>query len=105
MYSRKDLILLYKYKDDSYKKALVDRIVCQAKAEVFKAAMQGDTIARISSAWANSKEEVEDLKKEKDAILEQLSTIFKDAIIDIETNLISFVIYQFWEIVVKVNWS
>ena len=37
-YTRKDLILLHKYKDESYKKALVDRVVTSAKTEVLRVA-------------------------------------------------------------------
>ena len=104
-YSRKDLILLYKYKDESYKKALVDRVVSYAKTEVLKIAMGGDTIVRISTSWASTKAEVEELKKEEDVIHQQLKTIFQDAKVDIMTNCVSFIIYEFWEIVVKVDWS
>ena len=105
MYSRKDLILLHKYKDESYKKALVERIVSQSKSEVFRMAMNGDTLARVSSSWASSKEELANLKKEEQLIRDSLNTFFPDSKVDIELNHISFIIYEFWEIVVKVNWS
>ena len=76
-YTRKDLILLHKYKDESYKKALVDRVVTYAKTEVLRVAMLGDTIARISAGWASTKAEMESLKKEESLILEELKTVFK----------------------------
>ena len=104
-YTRKDLILLHKYKDESYKKALVDRIVTYAKTEVLRVAMLGDTIARISATWASTKSELEGLKKEEGIVLEQLKELFKDSKIDITTNCVSFIVYEFWEIVVKVDWS
>jgi len=104
-YTRKDLILLHKYKDESYKKALVDRVVTYAKTEVLRVAMLGDTIARISAGWASTKAEMESLKKEESLILEELKTVFKDARIEIITNCVSFIVYEFWEIVVKVDWS
>ena len=105
MYSRKDLILLQKYKDESYRKALVERVVSQAKAEVFRTAMNGDTLARVSSAWANSSEELALLKKEEQLVRDTLYAFFPDSKIDIEINVVSFIIYSFWEIVVKINWS
>jgi hypothetical protein len=104
-YTRKDLILLHKYKDEFYRKALVDRIVSSAKTEVLRVSMMGDTIARISASWAFTKEELESLKKEQDLVHQQLKDIFKDSKIDITTNCVSFIIYEFWEIVVKVDWS
>jgi hypothetical protein len=104
-YTRKDLILLHKYKDESYKKALVDRVVSSAKTEVLRVAMMGDTIARISATWASTKDEMESLKKEEALVLEQVNAVFKDARVDIMTNCVSFIVYEFWEIVVKVDWS
>lgn len=104
-YTRKDLILLHKYKDESYKKALVDRIMSSAKTEVLRVAMMGDTIARISASWASTKAEMDTLKKEQELVHQQLKEIFKDSKIDIATNCVSFIIYEFWEIVVKVDWS
>ena len=104
-YTRKDLILLHKYKDESYKKALVDRVVTSAKAEVLRVAMLGDTIARISATWAATKDEMESLKKEETLVLEQLKAIFNDARVDSTTNCVSFIVYEFWEIVVKVDWT
>ena len=104
-YTRKDLILLHKYKDESYKKALVDRIVTYMKTEVLRVAMRGDTIARISAEWASTKAELDTLKKEEELVRTHLSQIFHDAKVEIVTNCVSFIIYEFWEIVVKVDWS
>ena len=105
MYSRKELILLQKYKDESYRKALVERIVSQAKAEVFRAAMAGETLARVSSSWASSSEELATLKKEEQVVRDSLNSFFPDSKIELEINVVSFIVYSFWEIVVKVNWS
>jgi hypothetical protein len=104
-FSRKDLILLQKYKDDKYKLALIDSVVSLTKHQVFRTAMQGDTLARISLAWANSQQELADLQKEESAVRQLIQSAFSDARVDIQTNHISFVIYEFWEIVVKVYWS
>jgi hypothetical protein len=105
MYSRKDLILLHKYKDESYKRALVERVVSLTKSEVFKAAMKGETLARISSEWASSQEQLASLQKEEQVVRDQLHTAFPDAKIEVDINSISFFFFSFWEIVVKVNWS
>jgi hypothetical protein len=105
MFTRKDLILLHKYKDESYKKALVESVTSLARHQVFRAAMNGETIARISLQWASSKEELEDLKKEETQVRDLLSESFKDSKIDVEINNISFIFYQFWEIAVRVNWG
>ena len=104
-FTRKDLILLHKYKDENYKRALVESVLSLARHQVFRTAMSGDTMARISLHWASSKEELADLKKEEAQVRELLQQSFPDSKIEIETNNISFIIYQFWEIVVKVNWG
>lgn len=105
MFTRKDLILLHKYKDENYKKALVESVISLARHQVFRSAMNGETIARISMKWASSKEELEDLKKEETQVRDLLFESFKDSKIDVEINNISFIFYQFWEIVVRVTWG
>lgn len=105
IFSRKDLILLHKYKDDNYKRALIDSVVSITKHQVFRTAMQGDTMARTSLAWASSQKELADLQKEESAVRQLIGEAFSDAKIDIQINHISLIIYEFWEIVVKVDWS
>jgi len=104
-FSRKDLILLQKYKDDNYKRALVEHTVSLVKYEVFRLAMKGETMARISCNWATTQAELETLAKEEQQVREQVKEVFKDSIVEVETTMISLVFYQFWEIIIKVNWS
>jgi hypothetical protein len=104
-YSRKDLILLHKYKDEKYKQALVDRVVTYAKTEVLKVAMSGETAMRITTSWAGSRVEMLDLAKEEDSIRKLLAEIFFDAKVEVITNCVSFVIYDHCEIIVKIDWS
>jgi len=104
-YSRKDLILLHKYKDEKYKQGLVDRIVSYAKTEALKVAMAGETIVRITTPWASSRVEMADLTKEEDLIRTQLIQIFHDAKIEVLKNSISFILYEYWELIVKIDWS
>ena len=104
-FSRKDLILLHKYKDDTYKQALVEHTVSLVKHEVFRLAMKGETMARISCNWASSQSELEGLVKEEQQVREQVKEVFKDSAVEVETTMISLLFYQFWEIVIKVNWS
>jgi hypothetical protein len=104
-FSRKDLILLQKYKDDNYKRALVEHIVSLAKYEVFRLAIKGETMARISNTWASTEQELQDLRKEEQQVIEQVKAVFPDSTVEMETNKISLFFYEFWEIVVKVNWG
>ena len=55
-FSRKDLILLHKYKDDNYRKALIEHVVSLVKYEVFRSAMRGETIVRVSclASWSHA---------------------------------------------------
>jgi hypothetical protein len=104
-FSRKDLILLHKYKDDSYRKALVEYVVSLVKYEVFRSAMRGETVVRVCCTWANTKEEVESLAKEESTVKEQIQSTFKDSVVDIQIGIISLIFYSFWEIVINVNWG
>ena len=104
-FSRKDLILLQKYKDDNYRRALVDSIVCLTKHSVYQAAKDGQTMSRSSINWAYNKLEVADLQKEEQRVREILKESFKDAKIDVDTTHINLIFYEFWEITVKVNWA
>lgn len=104
-FSRKDLILLHKYKDDSYRKALIEHVVSLVKYEVFRSAMRGETVVRVSCTWANTKEEVEALTKEEAAVKEQIQATFKDSVVEIQTGPVSLIFYSFWEIVINVNWG
>lgn len=104
-FTRKDLILLQKYKDENYKRALVDSVVSLAKHQVFRAAMGGETMARIGLQWAANRKEAEDLQKEEQQIREFLKESFPDSRIEVDTNIVSFIIYEFVEIIVKVNWG
>jgi hypothetical protein len=104
-YSRKDLILLQKYKDEKYKQALVDRVVTYAKTEVLKSAMSGETTMRITTSWAGGRAEMTELAKEEESIRKSLGDIFFDAKIEVITNSVSFVIYDHCEIIVKIDWS
>ena len=105
MYSRKDLILLQKYKDENYKRALVDKIVSQTKTQVFQAAMGGETITRLSVSWASSKKEAEELQAQESMIREQIKEIFKDSKVDVDLNSLNMILFEFWELVIKVNWG
>jgi hypothetical protein len=67
--------------------------------------MNGDTVARISIQWASSKEELEELKREETQVRDILAESFKDSKINVDINNISFIFYNFWEIVVRVNWG
>jgi len=104
MYTRKDLLLLQKYKDENFKKALVDGIICQVKSATVFAAMNGETAIRSVCPWASTAEQAEELEKEKKEILERLKEIFPDSLVIVESNRISFIIYDFWELVVRVSW-
>lgn len=105
MYTRKDLILLQKYKDENYKKALVDQIVCQTKATVLQSAAAGETAIRIAIRWASSKQEAEELQSQEAAIRQQLKETFTDLKVEVEVNSLSFILFEFWELVVKLNWG
>ena len=104
-FTRKDLILLQKYKDENYKRALVDSVVSLAKHQVFRSAMSGETMARIGLQWAANRKESEELQKEEQQVRDQLKESFPDSRIEVDTNIVSFIIYEFVEIVVKVNWG
>jgi len=67
--------------------------------------MSGETMARISLHWAANRKESEDLQKEEQIIRDQLKESFPDSRIEVDTNIVSFFIYEFVEIVVKVNWG
>jgi len=105
MFTRKDLILLQKYKDDNYKNALTDSIISLAKYQIFRSAMAGDTMARVSMNWASNKIELGDLQKQEQIVRDNLKEIFRDSKIEVETNHINLLFYEFWEIVVKANWN
>jgi hypothetical protein len=104
-FTRKDLILLQKYKDENYKRALVDSVVSLAKHQVFRSAMAGETMARIGLQWAATRKESEELQKEEQQVRDQLKEAFPDSKIEVDTNVVSFIIYEFVEIIVKVNWG
>lgn len=104
-YTRKDLILLQKYKDENYKRALVDKIVSQVKSQVFQSAMNGDTVIRVSVNWASNKQEAEELQSQEALIRDSLKTIFPDSKIEVETNSLNMILFEFWELVLKVNWG
>lgn len=104
-FTRKDLILLQKYKDENYKRALVDSVVSLAKHQVFRSAMSGEVTARVSLQWASNRKESEELQKEEQQVRDQLKETFPDSKVEVDTNIVSFIIYEFIEIIVKVNWS
>jgi hypothetical protein len=104
-YTRKDLILLQKYKDENYKRALVDSVVSQVKHQVFQTAMNGDTVIRLSIRWASNQQEAEELQAQEALIRESLTTIFPDSKIEVETHSLHMILFEFWELVVKVNWG
>jgi hypothetical protein len=104
-YTRKDLILLQKYKDDAYKRALVDRVVSQVKAQTLLSATQGETALRIAISWASGKQEAEELQAQEAAIREQLKGIFTDVKVEVEVNSLNMILFEFWELVIKLNWG
>ena len=104
-FTRKDLILLQKYKDENYKRALVDSVVSLAKHQVFRSAMGGETMARVGMQWASTRKESEELQKEEQQVRDLLKEAFPDSRVEVDTNIVSFIIYEFVEIVVKVNWG
>jgi transcriptional/translational regulatory protein YebC/TACO1 len=104
-YTRKDLILLQKYKDENYKKALVDQIVSQAKAQTLQSAIQGETAIRIAVKWASSKQEAEELQAQEALIREALKSMFPDVKVEVDVNSLSFILFEFWELVIKLNWG
>ncbi len=104
-YTRKDLILLQKYKDDAYKRALVDKVISNVRLAVLTAAMKGETICRVQSSWCSTKEEAEALQSQEQQIRESLKTIFPDSRVTVETSTVSFIVYEFWEIIITVSWG
>lgn len=104
-FTRKDLILLQKYKDENYKRGLVDSVVSLTKHQVFRTAMSGETMARINLSWAANRKEMEELQKEEQKVRDLVKEAFPDSKIDVQTNHVNFVIYEFVEIVVIVNWG
>ena len=104
-FTRKDLILLQKYKDENYKRALVDSVVSLAKHQIFRSAMGGETMARVGMQWASTRKESEELQKEEQQVRDLLKESFPDSRVEVDTNIVSFIIYEFVEIVVKVNWG
>ena len=105
MYSRKDLILLQKYKDESYKRALVDRIVSQTKFHVLQAAMGGETAIRLAISWASGKQEAEELQAQEAAIRGSLKELFPDSKVEVDVNSLNMILFEFWELVIKVSWG
>jgi hypothetical protein len=105
MYSRKDLILLQKYKDENYKKALVDQIICQTKSTVLQSAAAGETAIRIALKWASTKEEAQDLQAQEAQIRELLKSIFPDVKVEVDVNSLNLLFFEFWELVLKLNWG
>jgi hypothetical protein len=67
--------------------------------------MSGETMARIALHWATNRKESEDLQKEEQIVRDQLKESFPDSRVEVDTNIVSFIIYEFVEIVVKVNWG
>jgi hypothetical protein len=104
-FSRKDLILLHKYKDENFKKALVEYTVGLVKHEVFRLAMKGETMARVACDWAHTQAELDGLAKEEQQVRELVKEAFKDSVVQVDTTKVSLIFYQFWEIVVTVNWG
>jgi hypothetical protein len=104
-YTRKDLILLQKYKDENYKKALVDQIVSQTKAQTLQSAVQGETAIRIAVRWASSKQEAEELQVQEVLIREALKAMFPDVKVEVDVNSLSLIFFEFWELVIKLNWG
>jgi hypothetical protein len=105
MYSRKDLILLQKYKDEAYKRALVDRIISQTRAQVLQAATGGETAIRLAINWASGKQEAEELQAQEAAIRAQLKEIFPDSRVEVDVNSLNMIFFEFWELVIKVSWG
>ena len=104
-YSRKDLILLQKYKDENYKRALVDQIVSHIKAQVLQAAAAGETAIRHAVRWASSKEEAEELQAQEALIREGIKSTFPDVKVEVDVNSLNLLIFEFWELVIKLNWG
>ena len=104
-YTRKDLILLQKYKDEAYKKALVDKVISTTRQAVLTAAMKGETICRVQTSWCSNKEEAEALQAQEQTIRETLKSIFPDSKVTVETSTVSFIVYEFWEIIITVAWG
>lgn len=104
-FSRKDLILLQKYKDDNYKRALVDSIVSLTKHTVYQAAKDGQTMSRSSMNWAYSKSELAELQAHEQKVRDLLKVAFCDAKIEVDTTHINLIFYEFWELTVKVAWA
>ena len=104
-FTRKDLILLQKYKDENYKRALVDSVVSLAKHQVFRSAMGGETMARVGMQWASTRKESEELQKEEQQVRDILKGEFPDSKVEVEVIFTSMIFYETVEIVVKVNWG
>jgi hypothetical protein len=104
-YSCKDLILLQKYKDDTWRSALVEMTVSKAKWSIFAAATLGETSARISCHWASSKEEYDSLQKQEQLVRERLKETFKDANVTVDAQHMNFFITEYWELVILVRWG
>jgi len=67
-FSRKDLILLQKYKDDNYRKALIEHVVSLVKYEVFRSAMRGETVVLVRGRIPKKKWKVLQKKKPQSKI-------------------------------------
>jgi hypothetical protein len=104
-YERKDLLLLQKYKDENFKKALVDGILSLTKAQVILASMKGETSIRVQAPWAESKAQAEEYQKEEQLIREGLEAIFPGSKIMVDANHINLLVYEFWELIVVISWT
>jgi hypothetical protein len=104
-YTRKDLILLQKYKDENFKRALVDQIVSQIKAQTLQAAAAGETAIRLAVKWASSKQEAEELQAQEALIREGIKATFTDVKVEVDVNSLNLFLFEFWELVIKLNWG
>ena len=62
-------------------------------------------MARIGLQWASTRKESEELQKEEQQVRDLLKDSFPDSKVEVDTNVVSFIIYEFVEIIVKVNWG
>lgn len=104
-YTCKDLILLQKYRDENYRRALVEMVVCRAKHMVLAAAMLGETAARITVNWASTQAEYDGLQKEEQQVREQLKEAFRDAVVVVDSTRYNFIITEYWELAIRVTWG
>jgi hypothetical protein len=104
-YERRDLLLLQKYRDENFKKALVDGIVALVKAQVLLASMKGETSIRVQAPWAETRQQLEDYQKEEQLIRDGLEAIFPGSKIMVDSNHINLLFYEFWELIVVISWT